>query len=126
MITITVYRQGRIIHGFVTEGHAQSAPEGQDIVCAAVSAIVQTAVFGLHEIAGLTMECALDPDSDRVTRKLPRDLRQKNERAYHDAQVILATMIVGLRSAADAHSEFVNISEEEIENVYYDSSAFRT
>lgn len=117
MITITVYRQGRIIHGFATEGHAQSAPEGQDIVCAAVSAIVQTAVFGLHEIAGLTMECTLDPEHDRVMRMLPRDLRQKNEQAYHDAQVILATMIVGLKSAAHEHSEFVNISEEEIENV---------
>lgn len=117
MIRITVYRQGQNIHGFATQGHAKAAPEGQDIVCAAVSAIVQTAVFGLHEIAGLTMECALDPESDRVTRKLPRGLRQKNERAYHDAQVILATMIVGLRSTADAYSEFVNISEEEIEHV---------
>jgi uncharacterized protein YsxB (DUF464 family) len=117
MIDITVYRQGQNIHGFATEGHAQAAPEGQDIVCAAVSAIVQTAVFGLHEIAGFTMECALDPESGRVTRKLPWGLRQKNEQAYHDAQVILATMIVGLWSIANEHTEFVNISEEEIENV---------
>ena len=117
MITITVYRQGQDIHGFATEGHAQAAPEGQDIVCAAVSAIVQTAVFSLHEIAGLTMECVLDPDGDRVTRKLPRGLRERSETAYHDAQVILAAMVLGLRSAAGEHSEFVNISEEEIQNV---------
>lgn len=114
MIRITVYRQGRDIHGFTTEGHADAAPEGQDIVCAAVSAIVQTAVFGLHEIAGFTMECGLDPESDRVARKLPEGLRQKNEQAYHDAQVILAAMIVGLTSVAQEHSEFVSISEEEI------------
>jgi len=117
MIRITVYRQGRDIHGFATEGHAESAPEGQDIVCAAVSAIVQTAVFGLSQIAGLTMECDLDPGNDRVTRTLPTGLRQKNEQVYHDAQVILATMIVGLTSIAHDHSEFVSISEEDIQNV---------
>ena len=114
MIIITVYLDQRDIHGFATEGHAGAAPEGQDIVCAAVSAIVQTAVFGLHEIAGFTMECTLDPGSDRVTRRLPRRLREENEKAYHDAQVILATMVVGLKSVADEHTEFVSIGEEEI------------
>ena len=114
MINITVYRQGQDIHGFATEGHAGAAPEGQDIVCAAVSAIVQTAVFGLHEIAGFTMKCALDPETDRVTRKLPQGLRQKNSEAYEQAQVILAAMVVGLRSVASEHTEFVSIGEEEI------------
>jgi uncharacterized protein YsxB (DUF464 family) len=33
------------------KGHAGYAPHGQDIVCAAVSAIVQTAVLGLESIA---------------------------------------------------------------------------
>jgi len=114
MITITVYRQGPDIHGFATEGHAGAAPEGQDIVCAAVSAIVQTAIFGLHEVAGFTMDCTLSPDTGRVVRRLPEGLREQSERAYHDAQVILATMIVGLRSVASEHSEYVSISEEEI------------
>ena len=117
MINITVYKDHQDIHGFATEGHAGAAPEGQDIVCAAVSAIVQTAVFSLHEIAGFTMECTLDPESGRVTRKLPRGLEQKSETAYHDAQVILTAMVVGLKSTAAEHSEFVSISEEEIQDV---------
>lgn len=33
------------------KGHAGYAPHGQDIVCAAVSAILQTAVLGLESIA---------------------------------------------------------------------------
>lgn len=32
-------------------GHSMSAPHGQDIVCAAVSAITQTTVLGLNAIA---------------------------------------------------------------------------
>lgn len=33
------------------KGHAGYAPHGRDIVCAAVSAILQTAVLGLESIA---------------------------------------------------------------------------
>lgn len=33
------------------KGHAGYAPHGQDIVCAAVSAILQTAVLGIESIA---------------------------------------------------------------------------
>ena len=34
-----------------TTGHANYAPYGEDIVCAGVSAILQTAVLGLENIA---------------------------------------------------------------------------
>lgn len=34
--------------GFIVEGHAEFAPHGQDIVCAGVSAIVQTAILGIE------------------------------------------------------------------------------
>lgn len=33
------------------KGHANYAEHGQDIVCAGVSAIIQTAILGLEEIA---------------------------------------------------------------------------
>lgn len=33
------------------KGHAGYAPHGQDIVCAAISAIAQTAVLGIESIA---------------------------------------------------------------------------
>jgi len=35
------------LQGFIVEGHAGYAPAGEDIVCAGVSALVQTAVAGL-------------------------------------------------------------------------------
>ncbi len=118
MITITVYRdRDRDIHGFGTQGHALSAPEGKDIVCAAVSAIVQTAIFGLHEVAGLTMECTMEPDTDRITRHLPEDVRRRNGKAYTQAQAILAAMVVGLASVAEAHNDYVTINEEAMEDV---------
>ena len=44
-------RQGRLC-GFIVEGHADYAEEGSDIVCAAVSALTQTALLGIIRYAG--------------------------------------------------------------------------
>jgi uncharacterized protein YsxB (DUF464 family) len=36
-------------HGFTCTGHANAGPYGSDIVCAAVSSLVQATVLALHE-----------------------------------------------------------------------------
>ena len=42
MITVTICKSG-----FTVEGHADFKPKGEDIVCAAVSVLTQTALLGL-------------------------------------------------------------------------------
>ncbi|MCR4420822.1 MAG: ribosomal-processing cysteine protease Prp [Clostridia bacterium] len=46
------YRRGRPV-GLVVRGHAGYGPHGRDIVCAAVSALAQTAVLALERLLGL-------------------------------------------------------------------------
>jgi hypothetical protein len=49
MIKIKTFRNSKhMLLGFVIDGHANAAPHGQDIICAAVSVLAQTAVFGLE------------------------------------------------------------------------------
>lgn len=50
MIRITATREGDR-HTLIIDGHADSAPKGLDIVCAAISAIYQTALLGLAACA---------------------------------------------------------------------------
>ena len=48
MIAVEVYRDaGGRVRGFGCSGHADFGEHGEDIVCAAVSAIAQTTVLGL-------------------------------------------------------------------------------
>lgn len=42
---------GSVLFGFSVEGHAGFGERGKDIVCAGVSAIAQTALYGLQDIA---------------------------------------------------------------------------
>ena len=48
MIKIEIVRNSdQAMVGFSVTGHANTAPHGQDIVCAGISALTQTAVLGL-------------------------------------------------------------------------------
>ena len=51
MINITVTKEDNGHINIDVNGHANYAPHGQDIVCAGVSAIVQTTLLGLEAIA---------------------------------------------------------------------------
>ena len=51
MITITFKSEDGACRGFDAFGHAGYAPEGRDIVCAAVSALTQGTVSAIKELS---------------------------------------------------------------------------
>ncbi len=57
MLDVTFYRDGRErLSRFCASGHAEFADHGEDIVCAAVSAILQAARLGLEAHAKIPVE----------------------------------------------------------------------
>lgn len=88
--------------GFTVKGHSGSAPKGKDIICAAVSGIVQTALIGLDEVAGIKNTYTVD--DGLVICELPKDVDKKD---LEKATVILQTMQLGLLSIADQFPDFV-------------------
>jgi uncharacterized protein len=54
-VTFTRDSHNRLSSVFA-QGHADTADHGEDVVCAAVSAIVQAARLGLQAYAGVTLE----------------------------------------------------------------------
>lgn len=107
MITVTVNQdeQGNII-GFSASGHAQYGPEGEDIICAAVSAILQTAVFGLVDYLDLDPE--VSTENGWLSCQLDAKLAQDTE-----VKAVLETMLVGLKKTEEAYSDYLIIDEKE-------------
>ena len=56
MTTVRFLRRGDKLSGVTCKGHTGYAEEGEDIVCAAVSSVVQTAVLGLMQLVGIDVE----------------------------------------------------------------------
>lgn len=110
MITVRVLQGKSGIRGYKVKGHAGFAEEGQDIVCAGVSVLAQTAIIGLEQFLpgkylykiGRTgaLEC-----------RLHHDLTVQQD---HDAQVILVTMLRGLEAIRQEYGEFIEIALQEV------------
>ena len=59
MIAVKLTYQDKTLTGIESKGHSGFAPAGRDIVCAAVSALMQSLILGLEDIAqvqGLNVE----------------------------------------------------------------------
>ncbi|MCK8815880.1 ribosomal-processing cysteine protease Prp [Natroniella sulfidigena] len=110
MIVINIERNqaGNIVEFFV-EGHADYAPSGEDIICAAVSAILQTAVFGLTNYLELTPEVEVKDGwlSCKIDSKMAQDVEVK---------AILETMVAGLEETEKSYSEYIEIRSVNMKN----------
>jgi uncharacterized protein YsxB (DUF464 family) len=105
MIQITITCTDNLIKEFRVEGHAGYKPEGEDIYCAGVSAITQTAVLGL--IKQLRHEPVYKVEKGFLSCSLPPKL---SEDEMTRAQVILSTMEVGLRSLQEAYPDYIRVN----------------
>ncbi|MET1247489.1 ribosomal-processing cysteine protease Prp [Sporolactobacillus sp. STCC-11] len=109
MVVLTVQRDhyGKI-SAFKLTGHADSAPHGQDLVCAAVSAVAFGAVNAVESLA-----------------KLKMDVRQKDNGGYLEcgisdcpvganlekAQLILEAMFISMRTIEKSYGQYIRVSD---------------
>jgi uncharacterized protein YsxB (DUF464 family) len=102
MITIEIFYTDQSIIRLRVTGHALTAPHGQDIICAGVSALTQSAVLGLQchlerklslHVATGELDCALDSAPDALS------------------EAILKTMLLGITEIAKINPQSVCIKE---------------
>lgn len=106
MIAVEVYRDanGRV-RGFRSRGHAEFADYGEDIVCAAVSAITQTAVLGLMRHVDVAVD--VEQESGHLTCMLADDEHAADMRA----QAVFETMVLGLGEVARQYPRQVRLRD---------------
>lgn len=85
--------------GFIVEGHAEFAPHGQDIVCAGVSAIVQTAILGIehYNFVDVTKE------DGYIKVHITHD--------DHTSDAIVKTMLLGLEALELQYPDYIKIKK---------------
>ena len=106
MIQIDVFRipDGKI-SGYRVHGHSGTASKGQDIVCAGISALAQTALLGISEHLHRSVDFRIQPSGDlRMELKgEPDDL----------TQAILETMRLGFAEIARANPNAVRMKDSQ-------------
>lgn len=110
MIRVAVQRQSGQVIGFQLSGHADAGEHGQDLVCAAVSAITQTAILGLTDVMKLKVAYSVEQDGEAICI-LPKDM-QEDEKS--GAALIIETMLAGLRSVQLAYPKTLKFCDREV------------
>ncbi|HHY13238.1 MAG TPA: ribosomal-processing cysteine protease Prp [Thermoanaerobacterales bacterium] len=105
MIKVKIFRKtdGNIYKVDVS-GHADYDEYGNDIVCSAVSAIVQTAVLGLTRVLGLKIDLVME--EGLLKFNIPKML---NKNMYAKTNIILDTMVTGLEEIEKLYNEHIEI-----------------
>jgi uncharacterized protein YsxB (DUF464 family) len=90
---------------FWIKGHAELGIKGNDIVCAAVSALVQTSVIAIERVARIRQRIKQEEGFLRSVI----DIKHVNAGRLEALRIILTTMILGLEEIIRAYPERVKI-----------------
>lgn len=94
MITITIDDKG-----VMASGHARAGPEGQDIVCSAISVLVQTLEESLRKLTGDNIKSNISPGMAFIEYK---DLSEQGK-------LLVESFFIGVKGVATAAPNNVRV-----------------
>ena len=106
MTDIKITRKNNSIVEVTASGHTGYGESGEDIVCAGVSTLIQSALLGLLQVAKINVSYKVNEEKGSLSIVLPQRLTAE---ARHDADVILNTMLCGLQDFYTEYSDFINL-----------------
>ena len=101
MITITLQRDATgTVRCFTASGHAGYAEKGQDIICAAISALAAAAIGSLQELAGIDPDRTLEDGLIRFSLPDPSGLTDGQQQT---AATLMQSLIIGCRQVQQSY-----------------------
>ena len=97
---------GDRITGFSVSGHSGYAEAGQDIVCAAISAIVTMAEATINDICGAKAKVRVKEADARITLTLPTSCDEEET-----VQAVLSGMLLTLVNLKEDHPDYIEVLE---------------
>ena len=97
---------GRIT-GFSVSGHSGYAEAGQDVVCAAITAVVTMAEATINDVCGAKAKVRVrEQENARITLTLPASCDEEES-----VQAVLAGMMITLCSMRDDYPDNIEVLE---------------
>ena len=108
MTTVTFHSEGSRVAGLEVRGHSGYAPEGEDIVCAAVTSAVRLVECAVNDVLGLEAPVKVREKDASISLKLPNGLGQTNEST---CQTLLVALMVHLVQLAEEYPDNITVLE---------------
>lgn len=112
-ITILKNKNGSIVE-YEISGHTGYGKHGEDILCASISILSQTALIALNEVCHIEKNKISYVIDDKrgylkvsLSQKITMEQREK-------ADIVLKTMEVGIKGLIDIYSDYLTLKYEEV------------
>ena len=106
MTIVKITRKEKHITHVECDGHTGYGVEGEDIVCAALSSIVQTAALGLMSVVGININMERDEKRGYLKFSIPENLEYEQQL---QVDAILDTMLCGISDLYEEFSDFIQL-----------------
>lgn len=114
MTEVVIFKDSRDnIVGYIAEGHSGYANHGEDIVCAAISVLTQTALLSLNKVCGIREKDIEFGLKDGYLKVMIRGRLEAKAREW--ANIVLKTMVVGLESVKAEYPDFITLKYREVD-----------
>lgn len=112
MTTVTFHTEDDSrITGFQVQGHSGYGPEGEDIVCAAITSAVRMVECSFNDVMGLKAHVKVKPEDTSITLRLPGGLSPQQQST---CQTILTGMMLHLLALHEEYPENIEVLEDEM------------
>ena len=109
MINVIVIKEKQTIKTIEATGHSGYAERGGDIVCSAISTLMETLANGLTEVVKAEVKVLVD----ETIPHLSITLNEIDKEKCKHAQVLMQTTLMGIKGVAQEFSKFIKIKEKQ-------------
>ena len=110
MTTVTFHTEGIRIVSFEVQGHSGYAPEGEDIVCAAVTSAIRLVEATVNDVLGLAASVKVREQDASISLHLPGGL---SPTAESTCQSLLAGLMVYFSALHDEYPDNIEVLEDD-------------
>ena len=114
MTKITFYKRNGIYYGFRETGHSEFADAGQDIVCAALSAMTMLIVNTIEVSYATNVEYTIDEDTTDITVTVPSILDKKcSSETLFAVNGLIQGYFIQLMDMVEDYYDYLSVEEAE-------------
>ena len=109
MTSVTIFQnQHQQYIGFACQGHAGYADQGEDIVCAGISALVITVINALDAYTDEQFTTRTNEETGLISVRF-------RESVGHDAQLLIKTLVLGLEGIQSTYgNDYISLTFKEV------------
>ena len=111
MIEVTFHSQGSRLSGFEVKGHSGLAPQGEDILCAAVTSAVRLTECAVNDVLGLEASVKVREKEASISLKLPSGMEETTETT---CQTLLTAMMVYFTDLREEYPDNIIVYDMEV------------